>query len=140
MTADSIALGAFIVLLLPMFYFFMTSPTFLLVKLDVEQVTRLMRGQFHGYFLVLSVAGVVGTIAFLVAGRPLVALGIGLITAFAIGARPWFLRRMDAEIRARDAGDAGAVRRLRRLHWGGMACNAVMVVAMIAAIPRVFGA
>src|SRR5438045_45373 len=126
MTADGFALGAFIVLLLPMFYFFMTSPTFLLVKLDVEQVTRLMRGQFHGYFLVLSVAAVIGTIAFVLAGRPIVAVGIALIAAFAIFARPWFLRHMDAEISARDAGDPDAVRRLRRLHWGGMVCNAVM--------------
>ena len=140
MSADSVALAAFIVLLLPLFYFFMTSPTFLLVKLDVEQVTRLMRGHFHGYFLVLSVVAIIGTIAFAFAGRPLMTLCVGAIAAFAIWARGYFVRHMDAEISARDAGDADAVRRMRRLHWAGMASNAVMVVGMVASIPHVFGA
>jgi hypothetical protein len=138
MTTDGLALAAFIIMLLPMVYFLFTSPTFLLVKLDIPQVTRMMRGHFHGYFLVLSVAAVLGTIAFLVAGRPLMALVIALVAAFAVLARPWFLRRMDAALAARDAGDTEAVRRLRRLHWGGMACNAVQVTAFIASIPYVF--
>ena len=34
---------------------------------------------------------------------------------------------MDAQLSARDAGDADAVRRLRRLHWGGMLCNAIQL-------------
>ena len=38
---------------------------------------------------------------------------------------------------ARDAGDANAVRKLRRLHWGGMLCNAVQLVAIVAAIPYI---
>jgi len=139
MSADSFALAAFIILLLPMFYFFMTSPTFLLVRLDVEQVTRLMRGHFSGYFVVLGIAGVMGTIAFAAAGRPVMTAAIAAITAFAFAARVWFLRQMDAQIRARDAGDAEAVRRLRRLHWGGMLCNTAQVVPMVASIPYVFG-
>ncbi len=122
-----------------MFYFLMTSPTFLLVKLDIPEVTRLMRGQFHGYFLIVSIAGVIGTLAFAVAGRPAVATGVALIAAFAILARPWFLRQMDAQISARDAGDADAVRRLRRLHWAGMLCNAIQVGAALASIPYIFG-
>ena len=139
MTPDGFALAAFIILLLPMFYLLMTSPTFLLVKLDIPEVSRLLRGQFHGYFLIVSIAGVIGTLAFAVAGRPAVAAGIGLIAAFAVLARPWFLRHMDAQISARDAGDADAVRRLRRLHVGGMLCNAVQVGAIVASIPYVFG-
>ena len=63
------------------------------------------------------------------------AVGIGLIVAFAIWGRRWFLRRMDAELRARDAGDPGAVGRLRRLHWGGMLCNAVQLAVVVVSIP-----
>lgn len=137
MTRDGFALAATIILLLPMFYFAMTSPTFLLVKLDVEQVTRLLRGHFNGYFLILSVAGVIGTVAFAVAGRLVVSIGIGLIAAYAMWARRWFLRQMDAEISARDAGDDQAVRRLRRLHWGGMLGNAVQLVAVVCSIPYI---
>jgi hypothetical protein len=44
---------------------------------------------------------------------------------------------LDAELVARDAGDADAVRKLRRLHWGGMLCNAVQLVAIVAAIPYI---
>ena len=44
---------------------------------------------------------------------------------------------MDAELSARDAGDTDAVRKLRRLHWGGMLCNAVQLVAIVTAIPYI---
>jgi hypothetical protein len=138
MTSDGFALAATVLLLFSMLYFQMTSPTFLLVKLDIPTVTWLMRGHFSGHFLVLSIAGVIGTVAFLVAGRPVVAIGIGLIAALAVWARRWFLRHMDAQLKARDAGDADAVRRLRRLHWGGMLCNAIPLVTVVASIPYVF--
>ena len=138
MTSDGFALAAFILLLFAMLYFQMTSPTFLLVKLDVPQVTRLMRGHFNFYFLALSIAAAVGTLAFAVAGRPLTALGIAAIAAFAVWARRWFVPRMDAAVDARDSGDADAVRRLRVLHWGGMLCHAVPLAAILVSIPRVF--
>ena len=137
MTRDGFALAATVILLLPMLYFAMTSPTFLLVKLDIPQVTRLLRGLFNVYFLIVSIAGVIGTVAFAVDGRPVVAIAFGLIAAFAVWARRWFLRQMDAQLSARDAGDADAVRRLRRLHWGGMACNAVQLVAIMASLPNI---
>jgi hypothetical protein len=66
-----------------------------------------------------------------------VAMGIGLIAAFSVWARRWFLERWDAQLRARDAGDADAVRRLRRLHWEGMLCNAVELAVIVGSIPYV---
>jgi len=39
--------------------------------------------------------------------------------------------------RETDAGDANAVRRLRRLHWNGMLCNAILLFAVVASIPYV---
>jgi len=138
MTPDGFALAATIILLCLMFYFAMASLAFLLVKLEIPSVTQLLRGLFNVHFLIVSIAGVIGTIAFAVAGRLVVAIGIGLIAAFAVWARGWFLRQMDAQLSARDAGDANAVRRLRRLHWGGMLCNAIQLVAMVAGIPYVF--
>ena len=60
-----------------------------------------------------------------------------MIAAFAVLARRWFLRRMDADLDARDAGDPDAVRRLRRLHWGGMLCNAVELVTIVSSIPYI---
>jgi hypothetical protein len=92
---------------------------------------------FNAHFLMLSIAGVVGTVAFAVAGRLAFAIGVASIAAFAVWARRWFLQEWDAQLDARDAGDAGAVRRLRRLHWGGMLCNAVQLAVIVGSIPYV---
>jgi hypothetical protein len=137
MMPDPVVLFAMVILLLPMGYFLLAAPAFLLVKLDIPPVTQLLRGMFNSYFLVLAIAGVIGTLAFALEGRLAVAVGIAAIAAFAVSARRWFLQRLDAELSARDAGDADAVRKLRRLHWGGMLCNAVQLVAIVAAIPYI---
>jgi hypothetical protein len=134
---DPVVLFATIILLLPMGYFLLASPAFLLVKLDIPQVSRLLRGMFNAYFLATAIAGVIAMAAFAVTGRLVVAIVIGLIAAFAYSARRWFLREMDAQISARDAGDADAVRRLRRLHWVGMLSNAVQVAAIVVSIPYI---
>jgi hypothetical protein len=135
MTPDPVTIAAMIILIFPMGYFTLASPAFLLVKLDIQPVAQLLRGLFNAHFLVMRVAGLIGTVAFLIAGRPLFAIGVGLITAFAIWGRRWFMERMDDQLSARDAGDADAARRLRRLHWAGMLCNTLLLVALVASIP-----
>jgi hypothetical protein len=137
MMPDPVLLFATVILLLPMGYCLLAAPAFLLVRLDVPPVTQLLRGLFNAYFLLLAIAGIIGAAAFALEGRLLGAVGIGLIAAFAVVARRWFLRRMDADLDARDAGDPDAVRRLRRLHWGGMLCNAVELVAIVGSIPYI---
>src|SRR5713226_153054 len=139
MVPDNAALFATIILLLPMIYFLLAAPAFLLVRLDIPPVALLLRAMFNGYFLTLAVAGLIGTIAVAVAGRLVLAIGIGLIAAFAASSRRWFLRQMDARLSDRDAGDADAdaVRRLRRLHWGGMLSNAIQLSAIVASIPYI---
>ena len=137
MTPDGVALAAIVILLFPMGYFFLASPAFLLVKLDIPPVTQLLRGMFNAHFLMTSIAGVIGTLVFAATGRVGFAIGIGLITAFAVWSRRWFLRQWDVQLNARDAGDADAVGRLRRLHWGGMLSNAVQLVAVVGSIPYV---
>ena len=134
---DNVTLFAAIILLLPMFYLLLAAPAFLLVRLDIVPVTRLLRGMFDSYFVALAIAGGIGTLAVLADGRPLVAFGIGLIAAFALASRRWFLGQMDARISDRDSGDTTAVRRLRWLHWGGMLSNAVQVGAVLASIPQI---
>ena len=137
MTSDGVALAAIVILLFPTGYFFLASPAFLLVKLDIPQVTQLLRGMFNAHFLMLTIAGLIGTVTFAATGRLAFAIGIGLIAAFAVWARGWFLRQWDAQLSARDAGDAGAVRRLRLLHWGGMLCNAILLFGIVGSIPYV---
>jgi hypothetical protein len=137
MSPDAFALMATVILLLPMGYFFLAAPAFLLVRLDIPQVAQLLRGMFNVYFVMLLIAGVIGTLAFAVAGRPAFVFEIGLIAAFALLGRRWFLQRMDAQIGSRPAAGSDAARRLRRLHWGGMLCNAVQLAAFIGSIPYI---
>jgi hypothetical protein len=134
---DNVALFATVILLLPMGYFLLAAPAFLLVRLDVSSVAMLLRIMVNGYFLTLIVAGTIGTIAVAAEGRLVLAIGIGCVGAFALSSRRWFLRQMDAWISAREAGDADAARRLRRLHWGAMLSNAIQLCVIVASIPYV---
>jgi hypothetical protein len=134
---DNVALFATVILVLPMFYFLLAAPSFLLAKLDVPAVSQLLRVMFNGYFLTVTIAGAIGAVAVALTGRLALAICIGLVAAFADLSRRWFLQQMDAGINDRDAGDADAVRRLRRLHWGGMLSNAVQLAVVVACIPYI---
>ena len=136
MPPDAIALYAAVILLLPMVCFFLSS-TFLLVGLEIPEVTQLLRGLFNGYFLVMGVAGVVSTVGFAVAGRPVFAVGAVAVAIFATVARRWFLQWIDA--RARAAGLATAVPRLRALHVKGMLANTIQLVAVVGSVPLIVG-
>jgi len=135
MTPNAAALFAFVVLILPMGYLLLAAPGFLFVKLDVPQVARLMRMMFSAYFQVLAIAAVVGTVVFALTERWAFVIGVGVLASTLL-ARRWFLARMDAQIAAWPA-DVG--RRLRRLHCGGMACNAVQLAIVIASVPYIMG-
>ena len=134
MPPDALALYAAVILLLPMACFFLSAPTFLLVGLEIPEVTQLLRGIFNGYFLVMGLAGAVAAVAFVVAGRPVFAIGAIAIAVFAIAARRWFLQRVDAELQAREAGVSTAVRRLRVLHLKGMLVNVVQLAVVVASV------
>jgi hypothetical protein len=140
MPPDALALYAAVILLLPMVAFLLSSLTFLLVGLEIPEVTQLLRGLFNGYFLVMGVAGVVvSTVGFAVAGQPVFAVGAVAVAIFATVARRWFLQRIDAELRARVAGLATAVPRLRALHVKGMLANAIQLVAVVGSVPLIVG-
>jgi membrane protein required for beta-lactamase induction len=57
---------------------------------------------------------------------------LGMIVALATWGGRRFMRRVDNQLSARDAGDANAARRLRRLHWSVMPGYAVLLVALVA--------
>ncbi len=138
MSMTQLSLATTIILLFPMLYFLFSSLTFFLARLSDPTVTWLLRGLFNTYFRVVGITGAIATVAFAGAGRPEVALGLGVLVAASIVARSWFLHRMDAELRARDAGDTAALRKLRRLHVGAIMYNAVQVSAVVACLPLVF--
>src|SRR6202049_924271 len=106
MMPDNVALFATIILLLPMIYFLLAAPAFLLVRLDIPPVAMLLRAMFNGYFLTLAIAGVIGTIVVALAGRLVLAIGIGLIAAFAASSRRWFFRQIGGRLLGKESGDA----------------------------------
>jgi len=136
MSLNPVALIATVLLLLPMGYFLLAAPGFLLVRLDIPQVTLLLRSLFSGYFLILAVDAALGTLAFAMEGRMVAAAGVAAIVVGAVPMRTWFLRQLDEQMRARDAGDPAAVRKLRQLHWQGMVYNGAQLAILVAAIPR----
>jgi hypothetical protein len=137
MMPDPVVLFVTVILLVPMGYFLLAAPAFLLVRLEIPAVAQLLRGMFNGYFLTLAVVGVIGTIVVAMAGRLVLTIGIALIAAFAASSRRWFLRRMDARLGDRHAVDADAARGLRKLHWGGMLSNAIQLAVVVASIPYI---
>ena len=94
-----------------------------------------MRSMFNVHFMAMVVTGVIATSPLPRRGDLVSGLGIGLVTAFAVSSFRWFLRQMDAQLSARAAGDVGAVRQLRRLHWGGMLSNALQLAVIVPCIP-----
>jgi hypothetical protein len=137
MNPDAMALYAAVILLVPMACLFLSSPAFLLVGLEVPEVTQLLRGMFNGYFLVMTITGTVSTVLFAAAGRPVFAVGAVAVAACATAARRWFLQHMDVQLRARDAGAPTAVRQLRALHIKGMLVNAILLAGVIASVPTI---
>ena len=129
-----VILFALVIQLLPVLYLLIAAPAFLLVKLDIPQVARLLRVMFHGYFYALIGTGIVGTIAVVFGGPWIAAPAFALVPVAGLLWRRWLLGRMDAAIVAQ----APAV--LRRLHWTGMAANAACLAALLVVVPRVSGA
>ncbi len=137
---NALALAATILLLFPMLYFLIASLAFFLRSLEHSSATFLLRGLFSVCFLAVAVIGAIGAAAFAGAERPGVAIGFGLVAALAAGVRAWFLQQIDSAVTARDAGTGGALRRLRHLHIGGIAYNAMQLVAVVSSIPALFPA
>jgi hypothetical protein len=137
MPSDVAALLAVVILAFPMVCFFLSSPAFLLVGLEIPEPMQLLRGIIRGYFLAIGIAGTVATVLLAASGRPVFAAGAIAIAAYAIAVRRWLLQRVDAELRARDAGIATAVRQLRVLHVQSMLFNAIQLTIVLASVPRI---
>ncbi len=138
-STDGLSLAATIILMFPMIYFTFATPTFFLAKMSDPVATWLLRGLFSVYFRVVMALGAIGSLAFIRAGKPVVALELAIIVVLAFFAGRFFIQRMDAQITARDAGDPGAAGTLRRLHVGGILYNLTQLGLIIASIPYMFG-
>ena len=105
------------------------------MKLDIEPVTQLMRDMTTSNSGLLA-CGVIGTEAYR-RRSPDFCVGDGLISVLSRSGDGVVHAADGCPARRRDAGDADAVRKLRRLHWSGMLCNAALVAVLVTSIPYI---
>ena len=137
MVPDFIPLYSVVIVLFALIYFSFASIPFLFVRLDVPEVARLFRGLFNAYFWMVTVTGVVATVAFAASGRMPFMIGMLLLAVCAFVARSRILQHIDAQQDACRAGDDMAPWRLRMLHWGSMAANILVVASIASTLPRI---
>lgn len=138
MTPEAAAILALVSVIFPTAYFFLTSPAFLLVKLDVREVALLMRAHFHGYFVWLVAGAAFSSVAFAFSGRALFMAATDFVSALSYFIRRWFLVQIDRGIDALGSEGRIASNQLRGLHQGGMALNLIQLVLFASAIPQIF--
>ncbi|HKU09382.1 MAG TPA: hypothetical protein VJR30_25210 [Bradyrhizobium sp.] len=137
MVPDFIPLYSVIIVLFSLIYFACASIPFLFVSLDVPEVARLFRGLFDVYFWMVGGTALLATVAFAASGRIAYAVAMLLLAVTAIVVRKKVLQRIDTQQDALQAGDAGAMRRLRLIHWGGMLANIAILVSLAGSMTRI---
>ena len=137
MVPDFVRLYALVIVLFALLYFLCASIPFLFVRLEVPEVAQLFRGLFRAYFWMVAVTAFVATAVFAASGRMSYMAGMLLLAASALAVRGWTLRRIDADRDAFRAGDTTAIRRLRMMHWGGMAANILVVVFVVSSVRHI---
>ena len=126
---------AVIIVLFSLIYFSLASLSFLLVRLDVPEVSRLFRGLFNVYFWMVGVTGLAATAVFAASGRMAFTAAMLLLAATAMGVRRRVLQQIDTQQAALQSGDSAAMRRLRLIHWGSMVAN-IAILATVASSVR----
>jgi hypothetical protein len=135
MVPDFVPLYAVVTVLFSLIYFALSSLSFLLVQLDVPEVSRLFRGLFNVYFWMVGFTGLVATAVFAASGRMAFTAAMLLLAATAMAVRKRVLQLIDMQQTAWQSGDTAAMRRLRIIHCGAMLAN-IAVLATVASSVR----
>jgi hypothetical protein len=134
MVPDFVPLYAIVIVLFSLIYFSLASISYLLVRLDSPDVSRLFRGLFNVYFWMVGCTGLVATAVFAASGRMAFTAAMLLLAATAMAVRRRVLQLIDAQQTASQSGDTAAMRRLRLIHWGGMLANIVILVTVASSV------
>jgi hypothetical protein len=134
MAPDFVPLVAVVIVMFSLAYFSMASISFLFVRLDIPEVSRLFRGLFNVHFWMVGFTGLVATAVFAASGRMAFTAAMLLLAVTAMAARRPVLQRIDTQQTAWQSGDTAAMRRLRLIHWGGMLANIVILAAVASSV------
>jgi hypothetical protein len=135
MMPDFVPLYAVVIVLFSLIYFFLASISFLLVRLDIPEISRLFRGLFNVYFWMVGCTGLVATAVFAASGRMAFTAAMLLLAATAMASRRRVLQLIDTQQTASQSGDTAATRRLRLIHWSGMLANIVILATVASSVP-----
>lgn len=128
-------LYAVILVLFSLLYFCLASISFLLVRLDIPEVSRLFRGLFNVYFWMVGVSGLFAAAVLAASGRLTFTAAMLVLAATAMAVRSRVLQSIDRQQAAWQAGDTAAMRRLRLIHWGSMLAN-IFIIATLSGSAR----
>lgn len=137
MVPDALPLVAVVIVLMSIAYFAMASIPFLFVRLDIPEVWRLFRGLLNVYFGVIGFVALMAAAAFAASGNMVFPAAMLLLSGAAISVRGTVLQRIDAQQAAGQSGDATAMRRLRRFHWGAMLVNVAILASVAMSLPYI---
>ena len=127
MLPDFVPLYASVVVLFSRIYFSLASVSFLLVGLEIPELSRLFRGLFNVYFWMVGGTSLLATVVFAASGRMAFTAAMLLLASMVMAERSRVLQLIDAQQAAWQSGDSTAMRRLRLVHWGGMLTNIVIL-------------
>src|SRR3954469_820531 len=125
-----LALVATVLLLCATGFFLLGTPPLLLLKYDVPNDARFMRGLFNVYFIAVTLMAALASASYALAGQPAYSVGMALVAVFALAARWLIVRRMDALLPNVTPGNPVAIRNFRRMHMAGMLLNGVQLAAL----------
>lgn len=127
-----------VALLFPMLFFTFASPPLLVLKHDTPQDGRFIRGLFHHYYTVITIAASIGAVAQIAIGHIGVSAAMAGVAALAFSLHRWVIPRMDALRDRINSGDASAIAQFRRLHLTGMLFNVVQVAVVAWGVVKLF--
>ena len=136
MLATVAPFATIVILLVWMGFFMFGSLPLMILKHDTPLDARFIRGLFDVYYKAVMVTAGVGALANAVAGRPAVAIGMGIVALIAFFSCRNILSRMDALRAAMTATDTTRIRQFRSLHVWGMVLNVVQLVAVCVGLTK----
>ncbi len=131
MLIHALALVSTVLLLISLGFSVLGTTPLLVLKHNLPMDSRVVRQVFHYCYRLIAVVAIAASIGQALAGRPILAVGIGCIAMLAVVLHRWMLTRMDALRGTMHDGDLNAIRRFRELHVAGIVLNCTQLAVFV---------
>ncbi len=137
MLLEAFVLVSTVLLLMSLAFSVLGSTPLLILKHDVPMDSRVIRQVFHYCYRLIAIMATAATLAFGLAGRPMLSVFMGCIALLAMVLHRVMLSRMDALRPPIQDGDRTAISRFRRLHATGIALHLTQLGALTWGLTKV---